>query len=145
MNTTTPEVKAYTFRLDEIIYLSPIVRTFLLESICLRLDLQGFAKYALHLLLEEDGKGNLTGRCPFCGKESFLLNKSTGAAHCPACERKADLFALTNELCPHPSTIMNDAVIYLHAYIQVEAERQAKAAPASVRGERYSSREAVRL
>ena len=125
MNTTTPEVKAFTFCLDEIIYLSPTVRSFLLESICLRLDMQGYAKYALHLLLEEDGKGNLTGRCPFCGAENFLLNKSTGTYHCSACQRKDDLFSLTNEICPHPSTVMNDAVIYLSAYSKVVAERKA--------------------
>jgi DNA-directed RNA polymerase subunit RPC12/RpoP len=121
----SPEVTRYLFRLDEIIYLTPTVRAFLLESICLRLDLQGFARYALHLLLEEDGKGNLAGRCPYCGSENFLLNKSTGAYHCSACERKADLFALTNEICPHPSAIMNDALIYLSAYTKVEAERKA--------------------
>jgi hypothetical protein len=128
--TNSPEVKAYTFRLDEIFYLTPVVRTFLLESICLRLDLKGFARYALHLVLEEDGKGNLTGRCPFCGKESFLLNKRTGEYHCRSCGRKADLFALTNELSHHPSTVMNDAVIYLSAYSKVEAERLAGLAAA---------------
>jgi hypothetical protein len=138
VNTSHEEVKAYTFRLDEVIYLSPTVRSFLLESICLRLEMKGYAKYALHLLLEEDCKGNLEGRCPFCGGEGFLLNKSTGVSHCTACNRQADLFSLTNEL--HPGSIMNDAVIYLHAYIQVEAERQAKAsagqAPAVVAGRR---------
>ncbi len=79
----TQAAKTYLFRLDEIFYLTPTVRSFLLESICLRLDLQGFAKLALHLVLAEDGKGNLTGRCPFCGKEGFLLNKSSGAYTCP--------------------------------------------------------------
>jgi hypothetical protein len=121
----TPEVKAYTFRLDEVFYLTPTVRSFLLESICLRLDMQGFAKLALHLTLEEDGKGNLTGRCPFCGKEGFLLNKRSGAYTCSACRKSDDLFSLTNEVGLTPSHVMNDAAIYLSAYVAVEEQRQA--------------------
>jgi hypothetical protein len=121
------KIERPSFSFDNVCYLTPSLRTFLLETILLRLDVKDFACQVLELELVEDGEEKLKGNCPFCGgEESFSLHKKSGSSSCHICLEERDLFFLVRQFACPPTPVMNDVLMYFNVCIRVAEQRKAK-------------------
>lgn len=78
------------------INLTGFMREFLLLEICRRIDIIDYCEYFMNFKLTPGSKNSYKGKCPWCGKNTFTVNKTTGLCSCSSCSRDDDFLTLAS-------------------------------------------------